>query len=160
MIETGSNLNHEWSGGKNMDTHLEQTLDPDDWDELARVGHRMLDDSLEYLKNVRQRPAWQGVPEDVRRRSCDDLPLDTAPVAEVYERFKSDILPYPTGNIHPRFWGWVMGNGTPAAMLADLMASAMNCHVSGYDQAASVVEKQVLRWLAEMMDYPASSSGL
>jgi len=57
------------------------------------------------------------------------------------------LLSYPTGNIHPRFWGWVMGTGSPWAMLADLLASGMNPHVAGYDQAAADVELQVLDWL-------------
>ena len=81
-------------------------------------------------------------------------------MVDVYETFKKHILPYPTGNIHPRFWGWVMGNGTPVGVLADLLGSAMNCHVSGYDQAATLVERQVIEWLAEMLDFPANASGL
>ena len=81
-------------------------------------------------------------------------------MSEVYGGFKQFVLPYPTGNIHPRFWGWVMGNGTPVGMLADMLASAMNCHVSGYDQAASLMERQVIGWFAEMFDFPASASGL
>ena len=39
--------------------------------------------------------------------------MDGADLADVYEQFVRDVLPYPTGNIHPRFWGWVMGTGTP-----------------------------------------------
>src|SRR5262245_23684839 len=53
-----------------------------------------------------------------------------------------------------------MGNGTPVGLIADLLASAMNCHVSGYDQAATLVEKQVIAWLAELMGFPSGASGL
>ena len=41
-----------------------------------------------------------------------------------------------------------------------MLGSALNCHVSGYDQAAALVEHEVLRWLAELMDYPKDASGL
>jgi glutamate/tyrosine decarboxylase-like PLP-dependent enzyme len=53
-----------------------------------------------------------------------------------------------------------MGTGTPVGIFADLLMSAMNCHVSGYDQAATLVERQVIRWLTEIMDMPAATSGV
>jgi glutamate/tyrosine decarboxylase-like PLP-dependent enzyme len=78
----------------------------------------------------------------------------------VYESFKSAVLPYPTGNIHPAFWGWVMGTGTPVGMLADMLASGMNAHVAGYEQSAALVERQVLRWLTQVMGFPGEAGGV
>lgn len=138
----------------------EESLDPANWPELRALGHRMLDDILDYLGSVRQRPVWQPVPEAVRRRIRQPLPAGPSDAAAVYEEFKETVMPYPTGNIHPRFWGWVMGTGTPLAMLADMLASGMNPHVAGYDQSAAIVEKQAVAWLAELLGFPASASGL
>ncbi len=136
------------------------TLDPTDWDELRAIGHAMIDDMLDYLRDVRDRPAWQRPSEEARAALMAPTPREGKPLSEVYDEFKRSILPYPTGNIHPRFWGWVMGNGTPVGMLAELLGGAMNCHVSGYDQSAVLVEKQVIGWLAELMDFPVNTSGL
>jgi aromatic-L-amino-acid decarboxylase len=136
------------------------SLDPDDWEQFRAMGHQMLDDMVDYLRTVRDRPVWQSPPPEVRHALEAGLPRGPSSIEDVYGRFKQDILPYPTGNIHPRFWGWVMGNGTPVGMLSDLLASAMNCHVSGYDQAATLVERQVIGWLAEMLGFPSSASGL
>jgi aromatic-L-amino-acid/L-tryptophan decarboxylase len=136
------------------------SLDPADWEQYRAMGHQMLDDMVDYLRTVRDRPVWQSPSADSRRMLQSPLPREPSSIADVYETFKQHILPYPTGNIHPRFWGWVMGNGTPVGLLADLLGSAVNCHVSGYDQAATLVERQVIGWLAEMLDYPASASGL
>ena len=135
-------------------------LDPEDWEQFRAMGHRMLDDMIDYVRTVRERPVWQSPSVDARRGLQAGLPRESSSIADVYEAFKQHILPYPTGNIHPRFWGWVMGNGTPVGMLADLLGSAMNCHVSGYDQAATLVERQVIGWLAEMLGYPTNASGL
>jgi glutamate/tyrosine decarboxylase-like PLP-dependent enzyme len=137
-----------------------KSLDPEDWEEFRSLGHRMLDDMIQYLRTVRERSVWQSPSEESREFFRSPLPRKGAPVDDVYENFKRHILPYPTGNIHPRFWGWVMGTGTTVGMLADLLASAMNCHVSGYDQAATLVERQVISWLAEILDFPTNSSGL
>ena len=47
----------------NNDAADEETLDPRDWDEIRSLGHRMLDEMLDYLSTVREKPAWQAVPE-------------------------------------------------------------------------------------------------
>ena len=98
-----------------------ETLDPDDWEEIRSVGHATIDDMVDYLRDVGERPAWQSPSADARQAMNSPLPRRGRPLHEVYEQFKSTVLPYPTGNIHPRFWGWVMGNGTPVGMLAELL---------------------------------------
>ena len=138
----------------------EETLDPGDWEELRALGHRMVDDMLDYLRDVRDRPVWRPPTDAARAVIAGPLPRDPSPAASVYEDFRDAILPFPTGNIHPRFWGWVMGTGTPFAMLADMLASGMNAHVAGYDQAASAVEGQALDWRKELMGFPQSAGGL
>jgi aromatic-L-amino-acid decarboxylase len=138
----------------------DETLDPPDWESLRLLGHRMLDDMLDYLRDVRERPVWQPPTADARAIIAGPLPRDPSPAASVYEDFREAILPFPTGNTHPRFWGWVMGTGTPFAMLADMLASGMNAHVAGYDQSASLVERQVLDWLKELLGFPATAGGL
>lgn len=51
-----------------MMNHLlrEENLDPENRDELKKLGHKMLEDSLDYLKSVRNRPVWQAMPEEVK----------------------------------------------------------------------------------------------
>ena len=128
---------------------------------MRQLGHRMVDEMLEYLRTVRERPVWRPVPADVRNRlSGSRAPREPTAAADVYEEFKRDILPYPTGNIHPRFWGWVIGTGTPLAMLADMLASGMNPQVAEFDDSPAVVENQVIGWLVELLGLPAETHGL
>jgi glutamate/tyrosine decarboxylase-like PLP-dependent enzyme len=138
----------------------EESLDPEDWESMRALGHRMVDDMLTYLQTVRERPLWQPMPEDVRSFLGEAAPQEGAPPEQVYEQFKQNILPYPMGNIHPRFWGWVMGTGTPFGMLAEMAAATMNPNMGGGDHAANEVEKQVLSWLKEMVGFPGDASGL
>ncbi len=136
------------------------SLDPEDWGAVRALGQRMLDDMLAWQQTVRERAPWQPVPEEVKARLDEPAPRNGMALADVYEIFRRDILPYPTGNLHPRFWGWVMGNGTPTGLLADMLAAGMNCHVAGFDQSAAVVEKRVLAWMKELMGFPEAASGL
>ncbi|HJR49567.1 MAG TPA: pyridoxal-dependent decarboxylase [Gemmatimonadales bacterium] len=143
-----------------MSNRPEETLDPADWGELRALGHRMVDDMMDYLEGVRGRPVWRPVPAETRAALDEPTPRGPTDPAEVYRQFREHVLPYPNGNIHPRFWGWVMGTGTPLAMLADMLASGMNPHLAGYDQSPALVERQVIRWVAELLGFPAESSGL
>ncbi|MHB0955485.1 MAG: pyridoxal phosphate-dependent decarboxylase family protein [Pirellulaceae bacterium] len=139
---------------------VEETLDPEDWSVLRVLGHQMLDDMFDSMSAVRDRPVWQPMPEAVKQRLRTPVPFESTDANQVYEEFKRTILPYPTGNTHPRFWGWVMGTGTPIGMLADMLISGMNAHGAGYDQAAPVVERQVIEWIADLLGLPQQTSGL
>jgi glutamate/tyrosine decarboxylase-like PLP-dependent enzyme len=136
------------------------TLDPSSWPDLRALGHRMVDEMMTYLETVRERPVWQRMPDDVRASFTGPAPRRAEGEEEAYADFVQNVLPYPTGNIHPRFWGWVMGNGTPLAALSDMLAATMNPNVGGADHAANLVEAQVIEWCKEMTGYAANASGI
>ncbi len=138
----------------------EETLDPEDWEALRSLGHRMLDDMLDYLRTVRERPIWQPIPQEAKEHLSQPLPLHAEGAEKAYGDFQKHILPHPMGNIHPRFWGWVIGTGTPTGALAEMLAATMNPNVGGADQGAIYVERQVLDWCKEMLGYPSEASGL
>jgi aromatic-L-amino-acid decarboxylase len=138
----------------------EKSLDPDDWESFRALAHGALDDAIEFLRTVRQRPVWQPPPERVR--NALDAPVSTAgqDFASVYQEFKNLILPYSTGNTHPRFFGWVHGTGQPGGIVAEMLAAAMNANCGGRDHIAIHVERVVLGWCKEMFGLPAQASGL
>jgi glutamate/tyrosine decarboxylase-like PLP-dependent enzyme len=138
----------------------EETLDPQDWDAMRALGHRMMDDMLDYLQNVRERPVWQPVPEEAKANLSRPLPDDPQSAESVYADFQRDVMPYPMGNIHPRFWGWVIGTGTPLGVMADMLSAMMNVNVGGGAHAAPHVEAQVIEWCKQMMGFPAGASGV
>lgn len=137
-----------------------ESLDPENWQDLRQLGHRMLDDMLDYLEQVRERPVWKPIPADVKERLAVPLPEEPQDEKVVYDEFLRDVLPYNMGNIHPRFWGWVMGGGTPLGVLAEMLAASMNPNLGGGEHSAVHVEAQVIDWCKQMLDYPPESSGV
>ena len=135
-------------------------LDPADWERFRALAHAALDDAVDYLRDVRERPAWQPVPAEIKARFDEGLPQRGMPLEDVYREFVHAILPYATGNIHPRFWGWVHGSGTPSGALADFLAAVMNSNVGGRDHGAVYVERQVVRWFRDLYEWPAEADGL
>ncbi len=137
----------------------EQTLDPQDWSGLRDLGHRMVDEMLEFLQTIRDRPAWQRVPDEAREHLSAPLPQEAQGAESAYRDFKKYVLPYPLG-IHPRYWAWVHGTGSPGGMLAEMLCGAMNTSLHAGEQSAMYVEQQVLSWMKEALGYPAEASGL
>jgi glutamate/tyrosine decarboxylase-like PLP-dependent enzyme len=138
----------------------EETLDPQDWDAMHTLAHKMVDDMLHYLHDVRERPIWQPIPAEVKERLQTPVPHEGTSAEAAYQDFSELVLPYPMGNIHPRFWAWVMGNSTPLGMMGDMLAAGLNSNLGGGEHGATYVEAQTLDWCKEMLGYPADASGL
>lgn len=95
---------------KSMDVQRhEESLDPSDWESLRTLSHRIVDDAIDYVRDVRERPVWQLMPDAVRSRLRCAVPVEPTPVDTVYADLAETLMPYPMGNIHPRFWMWYMG---------------------------------------------------
>lgn len=138
----------------------EETLDPQDWEDMRALGHRMVDDAITYLETLTERPVWQAMPDKHEQQFSAPLPRQPTPPNEVYEEFLNNIFPYPMGNTHPRFWAWYMGNGTIMGAMADFLAAIMNSNAGGGNHVAPLVEEQVINWMKELVGFPESASGL
>jgi glutamate/tyrosine decarboxylase-like PLP-dependent enzyme len=120
----------------------------------------MVDDAIDYLATVAERPVWQSVPQHVRETFDTPAPRGPTKPEDVYQAFRENIFPYPMGNIHPRFWAWYMGSGTVMGALADFLASVMNPNLGGGNHVANMVEAQVIGWMRDIMSFPDDASGL
>lgn len=139
------------------------SLDPsgEEWEQFRASGHRMLDAMIDNLSTLRERPVWQPVPEQIRESFREaPIPEESGTLTEFFTRFEQAVLPYSTGNRHPGFMGWVHGGGTPAGMLAEMLAAGLNANLGGRDHAPVEVERMVIRWAATMMGLPETASGL
>jgi glutamate/tyrosine decarboxylase-like PLP-dependent enzyme len=136
------------------------TLDPKDWPAFCVQAHRMLDDMLGYIENIRQRPVWQPIPAEVRSQFRSSVPREGEELTQVHAEFMQTILPYTQGNVHPGFMGWVNGGGTPVGMVAEMLAAGLNANLGGRDHVPVEVERQVTRWVSELFGFPETATGL
>jgi aromatic-L-amino-acid decarboxylase len=137
-----------------------ETLDPQNWDEIRAQGHRMLDDMIDYIATIRERPVWQPIPDAVRARFRETLPRQASELADVYREFSDFVLPYATGNVHPGFMGWVHGGGSAVGMLAEMLAAGLNANLGGRDHMPIEVERQIVEWTRQMFGFPEGASGI
>jgi len=137
----------------------EETLDPEDWNETRRVSRQVVDDAVAYLRDVRERPVWRAMPADVRAAFEEPAPRGPMPLPDVYREVAERVLPYPMGNIHPRFWAWYMGSSNFTGALADFLAAIQGSNLGGGNHAAARLDQQVVAWCKEMIGFPPSASG-
>jgi aromatic-L-amino-acid/L-tryptophan decarboxylase len=141
-------------------TRPTETLDPADWQAMRALAHRAVDDGFDWLSSVRERPVWQATPEAVVGQFRQPLPRAPQGAERAYQDFLDWVLPYPMGNVHPRFWAWFMGNGTPLGAIGDFLAAIVNPNMGGGNHVANHVESQVVDWCKEIVGLPLGAGGL
>lgn len=140
--------------------HLaEVSLDPADWSAARAVAHQIVDDAVDHLSGVRDRPAWQPMPGQVRQMFKTPVPGHPTPLADVYAEMRTSVLAYPMGNIHPRFFGWYMGASNFTGALADFIAAIDGSNLGGGNTGAAATDSQVVDWLKAMMGFPETAGG-
>ena len=129
-------------------------------DDPRATGHRVVELVADFLAGLPGRPVWQPVPPELRERfETEPLPRTGSTVEQVLDAFAEQVAPYPFGNGHPRFFAWVNSPPQQLGIWASALAAAMNPSVAGGNQAAVHVERQVVRWLAELLGMPAGTGG-
>jgi aromatic-L-amino-acid decarboxylase len=136
----------------------EETLDPENWDEMRALGHKMLDDMINHQQQIESCPFCYPTPESAKDIQVP-LPNEGDGVAEVYDVFNRSIRPYMMKNTDPRFWGAVVGSGSTYGMLASMLTSGLNS-LAETIVASGLVHKQVIDWIKEMLDYPKEAGGV
>lgn len=135
-------------------------LDPKDWRAFRNDAHALLDRLITRLERAGDGPVWTPMPDAVRLQLAAPPPEQPRGVHDVCADLGELILPYGTGNTHPRFWGWVHGTGTAGGMLAEMAAAAINANCGGRDHGAIQVENCVLDWTARWFGFPQTAGGL
>lgn len=133
--------------------------------QFRQLGYMLVDRIGELLDTIHERPVAPSLSPGDMRSILDaerPLPQTGADSAELLNRACDLLIANSTFNGHPRFWGYITSSPAPMGMLGDFLASAINANVGGWklSPAATEIELQTVRWIAEFMGYPTSCSGL
>ena len=130
-------------------------------EQFRTLGYRAVDLIAAQLAALPTAPARNPMTDEARHQLMEQvLPETGTDPADLLEAVGADILPYPMGNISPRFFGWVNSPAAPLGILAEMLAAALNSSVAGGDHGATYVEHAVLRWLKTLLGFPESSGAL
>jgi aromatic-L-amino-acid/L-tryptophan decarboxylase len=113
----------------------------------------------ERLQRTRITPAKSRI--EIASLFDEPLPENPQPMATIVREVEQHIFANSTFYSNPRFFGYINGSGNQVAVLAELLAAGVNqiCAKWQFSQAASEVERRVIRWLAQFIGYPSDAGG-
>ena len=134
-------------------------------DEFREIGHRLVDQIAERLAAVPRGPVARGEsPAEVRRALGADQALPRAGTAAgpLVSEAAALLFDHAVFNGHPRFFGYVTSSPAPIGVLGDFLAAALNQNVGAWQLSplATEIERQSVRWIAELVGFPADCGGL
>ena len=134
--------------------------------EFRKAGHELIDriaGLLDWLHDSSNPVTRAEGPAAIRRLlGTGSLPRDGAPAGELLDAAAKLLFDHSLFNGHPRFWGYITSPAAPIGILGDLLASAVNPNVGAYDLSpvATEIERQTVRWIAELIGYPTNCGGI
>jgi glutamate/tyrosine decarboxylase-like PLP-dependent enzyme len=92
----------------------------------------------------------------------EPAPAEGRPFPELLDTVREVVQEFSRHNGHPRFFGYVSSPGLPAAAMGSMIAAAFNINVTCWRSGPAATEMELLsiRWLKEMVGYPAGGAGL
>ncbi|HEV7858033.1 MAG TPA: aminotransferase class I/II-fold pyridoxal phosphate-dependent enzyme [Pyrinomonadaceae bacterium] len=116
----------------------------------------------DYFGHISELPIFPDTSaEKIAEALSAPLPTEGEPLEKLIEDCRT-IIGASRHNGHPRFFGYVASPSTPVGAYADLIASALNQNVTSWRSApaATLIEKQVLRWLGQCIGCGEDAQGL
>ena len=134
-------------------------------EEFRQMGHHLIDQVADFLESLRDRPVTPGESPAVVGQALDSsgsLPEQGTDPVPLLSRTAELLFDHSLFNGHPRFWGYITSSAAPIGVLADLLAATVNANVGAWplSPAASEIEAQTVRWIAELIGYPSPCGGL
>jgi glutamate/tyrosine decarboxylase-like PLP-dependent enzyme len=90
------------------------------------------------------------------------LPSEGIDAATLLTSTARQLFEHSLFNGHPKFFGYITSSPAPIGILGDFLASAINPNVGAWklSPAASEIEGQAIRWIAELIGYPTDCGGV
>src|SRR5262245_53679810 len=133
----------------------------DDVAETVPALQQVLDAAGPYLDSLPTRLVWDRAAEPLLAQVQGSLPDQGAGTAEAVQTLLRVGTAAATASAGPRFYHFVIGGSTPAALAADWVVSLLdqNAFVRASSRFAHEVETVVLDWLRELVGLPDGWGG-
>ena len=125
-----------------------------DWEEALGVAREL---ALGFLGELPTAPVSHHLsPDDLAPRFDIPLPHEGCPPEDAVREWFARAEPGIVRTCGPRYFGFVTGGATPAALVGDWLASALDQNPGTWllSPAGTQTELTVIRWLLELFNLP------
>ncbi len=147
-----------------MDSQEHETRPGDlDLGEFRRVGREVIDAIADYHDGLSRRSVLpSGTPEEVAARFVDEFSEAGESAGELLTDWRERVVPLLTAIGSPRHFAYVNGSGAMIGILAEALAACTNTNAGAWKlgPAATEIERQCLRWIADFIGYPVDTGGI
>jgi glutamate/tyrosine decarboxylase-like PLP-dependent enzyme len=128
---------------------------------FRKLGHRLVDQLAGFLESLPFGPVTRDEAPSVVRDALDltaPLPEMGTDPGPLLEETAQRLFAHSLFNGHPRFFGYITAPPAPIGILGDFLAAALNPNVGAWtlSPAATEIESQTVRWIAELIGYPVN----
>jgi aromatic-L-amino-acid decarboxylase len=136
-----------------------------DWtpEEFEQYGQEVITLIRDYFAGIEERPVLATIPPGDLLAALDGPPPEKPePFSRILDDTRRQIIPHLTHWNHPGFHAYFAISGSGPGILAEAAGAAFNVNAMLWrtSPAASALEKIVLRWMAELVGYPADADGV
>jgi glutamate/tyrosine decarboxylase-like PLP-dependent enzyme len=139
--------------------HDPLAVDPD---KMRRHGYAMVDFLVDHLTAPDPPALVRATPREMAERIPAAPPDGPEDFDTILRRLRDDVLPFMSRGEHRRYFAFIPSNGTWPSALGDFLAAAVNVYCGAWMESAgpSQIELVVLRWFADWLGLPDSTSGV
>jgi glutamate/tyrosine decarboxylase-like PLP-dependent enzyme len=131
-------------------------------DESIAALERVAREAEAYLASLPKEPVRLARSNEAAEAFGGPLPEDGVGTLAAIEQLIEDGLDAHVRSSGPRFFHWVIGGTTPAALGADWLTSLLDQNAGGWDASPLVSQLELvsLRWLRDLFGLPAEWDGV
>ena len=137
-------------------------MDPFAADESIAALKRVAAEAHDYLATIGEQPVRSASSDEAAARFGGSLPEEGAGALATIEELLREGVDAHVRSAGPRFFHWVIGGSTPAALAADWVTSLFDQNAGGWEASplAARLEDVSIQWLLELFDLPSDWSGV
>jgi glutamate/tyrosine decarboxylase-like PLP-dependent enzyme len=126
--------------------------------DLESVLDQVKNVSLDFLENIGEKPTYIS-DQSVISADLADAGVGAAGSLEVFKKHYEKLMVASPG---PRYWGFVTGGATPAAIAGDWLTAVYDQNTQttqGVGDVSAIVEKETIQLLCQLLHLPDNFNG-
>src|SRR6478672_3199618 len=133
-------------------------------DTSLEVGEQFAAVTARYFESTRSGRGQVSTPRsaaELARRFDEEFPRQGRPVAEILARLEGEVLPDANKYYHPMYMGHQTSAPLPVGVWMESVIGALNQSLAVWEMSptATMIEHQIVGWLAKLAGYGAGAGG-